>query len=182
MALRTHGPPLARDRGTRRGGTRPGRDAPPPLGSILVPGVRMRPRVRLAFERRHDDRLRRVEGRDPRLGGRLRVLRRRRQGRDLSQDAGGDRRRVRDAVPRSRVSRVRQPHGRESRQRGRAGRVSALPPFVPLHAGRPLVRRPAGDERRDRNGAAVPGRATRSRAISSTSPTRPSAATRAPRR
>ena len=45
-------------------------------------------------------------------------------------------------------SRAREPHGREGRQRGGPGRLSAVPPRVSLHLGGRLVRRTAGHERR----------------------------------
>ena len=47
----------------------------PAVGSLLVPGIRLRARVRLALERCHDDRLRRGEGRAERDRSRDRILR-----------------------------------------------------------------------------------------------------------
>ena len=63
---------------------------------------------------------------------------------------------LRAARPRSAAARLREPHCGEGRQRRGAGRLSALSPRVLLHGGGRLVRRAAGDERRDAHGAPLP--------------------------
>src|SRR5262249_29062464 len=115
----------------------------------------MRARVRLAFERRDHDRLRRGQGRTERPRLRAWVLRGRREGRSVAQDAAADRRRVRSDRPRRDAAGLRQPHPGAGGQRRRARPVPAVSPRVLLHIGRQLVRRAAGDERCDAHGAAL---------------------------
>ena len=127
------------------------------LRSVLVPGVRLRARLRLALERRDDDRLRRGEGRPARTSSATsassspaaRAPRRARRRAEIAARLRAPRR----ATPQPLVyaSRI----VGEGRQRRRAGRLPALSPRVLLHAGRRLVRRAAGDERRERHGAAL---------------------------
>ena len=104
------------------------------------------------------------------------------KGRRLEEKPRADCRRLRPARPRSRRARARQPHRREGRQRGGPGRLSALSPRVSLHVVRRLVGRPAGNERRHVDGAAVSLAVGARHAASSTSRTTPSAATCAAKR
>ena len=67
---------------------------------------------------------------------RPRSLCRRGQGSGVTADASRDHGSLRSPVDRSSPARVCQPHGRQGRQRGRAGRLPALSPRVLLHADR----------------------------------------------
>ncbi len=68
---------------------------------------------------------------------RARLLRRRWHGRDVTEDAGRDRRVLRDAVARPAAPRLRQPPGSRGGQRGGAGRLPALSSRVLLHGREP---------------------------------------------
>ena len=110
---------------------------------------------------------------------RARLLRRRRQRRRVAQDAARRSPTPASARTRSAAARLREPHGGQGRQRGGPGRLSALSPRVLLHRRRRLVRRPAGHERRQPAWrGAITGCPSTLRA-SSTSRTRRCAATRA---
>ena len=104
------------------------------VGSVLVPGVWLRARVRLALERRHDDRVRRGERKlegcrrassacsPPAERAAYRARRRRRSQATcerIGREAG--------------AARLREPNRREGRQRRRAGRLSAVSSRVLLH-------------------------------------------------
>ncbi len=156
LAVRAHGAPRARDPGPRGRRLWPGRGAGAAVRPVLVPGVRLRARLRLAFQRRHHHDLRRDQGGGARARGRLRLRRRRRQGRGLAQDARRDRARLRAAGAGSGGAGQGEPALGQGRQHRGAGRPSALPPLLPVHARRRLVRDPAGHVRRGRHGAALP--------------------------
>ena len=82
-----------------------------------------------------------------------RVLRGRRQGQRVAQDPATDRRRLRPDRSRGAAAGVREQDRRQGRQRRRPGRLSALSPRVLLHGRGRLVRRAAGDERCEPDGA-----------------------------
>ena len=148
--------PRARDPGPRGRRLWRGRGARAPVRPVLVPGLRLRARLRLAFQRRHHHDLRRDQGGGARARGRVRLRRRRRQGRGLAQDALRDRARLRAAGAGSGGAGQGEPALGQGRQHGGAGRPPALPPLLPLHPRRGLVRGPAGHVRRGRHGAALP--------------------------
>ena len=130
--------------------------AAPALGSVLVSGLRLRARVRLAFERRDDDGVRRGEGRAARTstatsGSSPPAARARPRARRRARSP-----RLRAHRPRPAAARLRQPDRRQGGQRGGAGRLPALSPRLLLHRRRRMVRRAAGDERCDPHGAPLP--------------------------
>ena len=171
---------VARDRHLHRGRVRARRDAAAALRSVLVSGVRLRARLRLALERRDDDGLRGGEGRAQGHRAGAGLLRRRRQRGGVAQDA-----RTRSPAHCDRLARRA---GRWSTRAGPPRRSTARPFRTAISSitmcsssrrGR-LVRRPAGDERRERDGAPVSLAVGVVRA-SSTSRTRRSARVRARR-
>ncbi len=144
LAVRPHGPARARGPGAPGRRVRPRGGAAPPVRSVLVPGVRLRARLRLALERRHHHGVRRAQGGGARPPGGLRPVRRRRQGRHLAPDARRDHGRLRGPGARAGAAGQGEPARRQGRQHRGAGRPPALPPQLRVHAVRQLVRGAAG--------------------------------------
>src|SRR5262249_36858693 len=91
---------VARDCHLHRDRARGSRGSAAAVGSVLVSGVRLRARVRLALERRDHHRVRRGQGRAEGRRRRARLLRRGRQGQRVAEDAAADRRILRSDRPR----------------------------------------------------------------------------------
>jgi hypothetical protein len=133
LTLLAHDAPLTRDRHLSHARVWSPRRSPPALRSLLIPSIWLRSRLRLALERRDDDRLRRREGRAPLHRSRSRALRRPRQGRHLASHSDTDRADLRAHRQRSRISGLRESLDRKGRQRRRAGWLSTLPSRILLH-------------------------------------------------
>ena len=145
-----------RDHGHRRG-VRPGRDAPPAVRPLVVPGLRLRAGLRLAQQRRDHRHLRGAEGGGqdaaattwaswwPAARAPPAAKRPRRSPHAADRHAISDRR----------AADLRLADERQGRFGRRAGRIWHLPPQVLLHARGAVVRGPAGHGREKRLGPAL---------------------------
>jgi len=156
LAVRAHDPAGAGNRLPRGGRIRPARDAVAAGRSLLVPGLRLRAGLRLAFQRRDHHRLRRAQGGHQGPGAGSGPVRRRWQGRSLAQDARANPVRLRQAGAGSRAAGAGQQAFGQGGQHRPAGRLPALSSQFLLYPGRTLERGPAGHERRQRHGAPLP--------------------------
>ena len=128
----------------------------PPLGPALVPGLWLRARLRLAFERGDDDSVWRAQGGPVEEGGRARPVRRRRKGKGVEKDTARAREFRRAPRDGWRPARIQQPDGREGRFGRCAGWVRHLPPQLLPHARRRMGSGAAGHARRRRHRPALP--------------------------
>ena len=117
--------------------------AAPAVGPVLVPGVRLRARLRLALERRHHHGVRRAQGGGAGPSGGLRPVRRRRQGRGRRAGRRPRSRRLRGSG--ARASSWSRPAGSPPKwTTPRCRTATSCTTTLRVHAVRQLVRGAAG--------------------------------------
>ena len=156
MARRAHDPARRGDRRGDRHRIWTRRAPAAPSASVLVPGLRRRHGHGLALVRHHHLGDRRAQARADAAFRRARRACLRRPRRAFAQDAARACSHWRQGRFRRRRLGARQPAGRQGRQRRCAGRLRSLSAWLHRHGRRDLGRRPAGHERANTAGSALP--------------------------